>query len=179
MGTQQRLSSNSRHGIDTADSPLIIGFTVRLCKHACLSGNGIVFFHAVLCARSLGSIQLLYQRNGSGKDLGKDVCLSHLHLEPENNAIPGRLPPLQSWQDQRSNPIQLRRNLRLENTWLAVLSSSSRASTGQARPHKRSFSPSGSPPKPCPSSGASSQVSTPEESPPKETQKNKSGGTRM
>ena len=81
-----------------------------------------------------------------------------------------------AWQDQRSNPIQSKRNLRLENTWLAVLSSSSRASTGQERPHKRSFSPSGSPPKPCPSSGASSQVSTPEESPPKETQK-KSGGT--
>ena len=131
------------------------------------------FLPRCLCARSLGSTQLLYQRNGSGKDLGKDVCLSHLHLEPENNAIPGRLPPLQSWQDQRSNPIQLRRNLRLENTWLAVLSSSSRASTGQARPHKRSFSPSGSPPKPCPSSDASSQVSTTEESPPKETQKKK------
>ena len=101
---------DSRHGINTADSPLIIGFTVRLCKHACLSGSAIIFFHAVLCARSLGSTQLLYQRNGSGKILGKDVCLSHLHLEPENNAIPGRLPPLQSYGTRGKTRDQIQSN---------------------------------------------------------------------
>ena len=88
---------DSRHGINTADFPLIIGFTVRLRKHACLSGSAIIFFHAVCVPGAWDPPNCCISGLEAEKTWEKTSCLSRLHPEPENNALPGRLPPLQSY----------------------------------------------------------------------------------